>query len=124
MVNRCKRLITVVTDKQAKVADRLEPKWHCGGSRVYCVPWRGQSTPPAKRANLTLSVAYDEHGKPSALPKGRNPQGEPMGLWVKDKGKSECHIVMMRIGIALRNEQHYPTRKRADFPLVSHHEIV
>lgn len=46
---------------------------------------------------------------------------------VKDAGKSEDSPVMGGIGVALlgnATRQHYPTRKRADFPLVFPHERV
>jgi hypothetical protein len=57
------------------------------------------------------------------------PQGEPMGLWVEDGGGSEGQTVMGWIGVepggsavrAAKGRQH-PTRKRADFCLVAHHE--
>ena len=45
-----------------------------------------------------------------------------MGLRVKDGGESESRLVMRRIGVALPIQQHYPTRKRADFHLVLRHE--
>jgi hypothetical protein len=55
--------------------------------------------------NLYLSLVESE------------PQGEPMGMQVKDVGKSECSPVMGEIGL-------YPTRKSADFRLVWNHKIV
>jgi len=42
-----------------------------------------------------------------------------MGQRVKEEGASECWPVMGRIGV--EQEQHHPTRKRADFPLVLAH---
>jgi len=47
-----------------------------------------------------------------------------MGLRVKDGGESERRLVMRRIGVAPSTRQHHPTRKRADFHLVSRHEKV
>ena len=47
-----------------------------------------------------------------------------MGLRVKDGGESERRLVMGRIGVAPPIRQHHPTRKRADFHLVTRHEKV
>ena len=47
-----------------------------------------------------------------------------MGRRVKEGGESECRLVMRRIGVAPPIRQHHPTRKRADFHLVSRHEKV
>jgi len=44
-----------------------------------------------------------------------------MVLRVEEDGASEGRAVIVRIGVAL-NEEHHPTRKRADFRLVFHHE--
>ena len=44
-------------------------------------------------------------------------------MWrVMEDGESECRFVMNRIGV--EHKQHDPTRKRADFRLVFHHENV
>jgi RNA-directed DNA polymerase len=43
-------------------------------------------------------------------------------LRVKEDGKSESRAVMGRIGV--ERKQHHPTRKRADFHQVFHHEIT
>jgi hypothetical protein len=59
--------------------------------------------PPAESEALTHLVVKTEHGKPIALPfAGRKPQGIPMGLWVKEDGKSEGRSVTERIGIEPR----------------------
>ena len=77
--------------------------------------------PPVYRERLTHLVIQDEHGKPVALPQrvDRKPQGVPRGLRVEDEGESEGHSVTEWIGI--EENQHHPTRKRADFPLVFDH---
>jgi hypothetical protein len=46
-----------------------------------------------------------------------------MVLRVEEDGASECRAVIARIGVAL-SEEHHPTRKRADFRLVFHHESI
>ena len=49
-----------------------------------------------------------------------------MGLRVREDGESESRSVMGRIGVEEQKKsvQHHPTRKRADFHLVFHHEIT
>jgi len=83
--------------------------------------------PPAERRNLTYAGACAERGKPVGLPvvtatRESEPQGEPTGLRVEDGGKSECLLVMRRIGIepggctvSAAERVHHPARKRADF---------
>jgi hypothetical protein len=44
-----------------------------------------------------------------------------MELRVREDGERECRSVIDRIGVAL-HEEHYPTRKRANFRLVFPHE--
>jgi hypothetical protein len=51
------------------------------------------------------------------------PQGPPTELRVREDGEREGSSVMGEIGVAL-HEEHYPTRKRADFRLVFHPESV
>jgi len=110
--------------EQAKDAERLGPKgmwrwyWACPVTQSWTQRHR------RIEGDLTYLVIQTEHGKPVVLPfTGREPQGAPRGLRVWEEGKSECRIVMTRIGIApIENGQHHPTRKRADFPLVSYHE--
>ena len=46
-----------------------------------------------------------------------------MMLRVEEDGASEGRAVIVRIGVALHEEYH-PTRKRADFRLVFHHESI
>jgi hypothetical protein len=82
---------------------------------------------PAERRNLNCAGTCTERGKPIDLPvvtatRESEPQGEPTGLWVEDGGRSECLLVMGRIGVepggctvSATNRVHHPTRKRADF---------
>jgi hypothetical protein len=82
---------------------------------------------PAERRNLTYAGTCTERGKPVGLPvvtdtRESEPQGEPMGLWVGDGGKSECLPVIGRIGVepggctvSAAKRVHHSTRKRADF---------
>jgi hypothetical protein len=51
------------------------------------------------------------------------PQGLPIALRVQEDGESEGRSVIGRIGVALI-EEHHPTRKRANFRLVFHHESI
>jgi hypothetical protein len=46
-----------------------------------------------------------------------------MVLRVEEDGASEGRAVIARLGVAL-SEEHHPTRKRADFRLVFHHESI
>jgi hypothetical protein len=83
--------------------------------------------PPAERRNLTCAGTYTERGKPVGLPVvtttlESEPQGEPIGLRVRDGGRSERLPVMGRIGVepggctvSAIKRAHHPTRKRADF---------
>ena len=83
--------------------------------------------PPAERRDLTYAGTCTERGKPVDLPvvtatRESEPQGEPMGLRVRDGGKSECLLVMRRIGVepgsctvSAAERVHHPARKRADF---------
>ena len=52
MVNICKLLINVVITKQAKGADRLEPKGKWAGSETFCFS-DADVAPPAERQHLT-----------------------------------------------------------------------
>lgn len=62
-----------------------------------------------------------EHGKPRSSPFGKASRKVSLGgCRVKDSGRSECHSVMEWIKVAFL--QHYFTRKRADFRLISHHK--
>ena len=52
--------------------------------------------PPAERQNLTYAGTCTERGKAVGLPVDREslPQGKPMGLRVRDGGRSECLPIM------------------------------
>ena len=83
--------------------------------------------PPAERQDLTHAGTCTERGKPVHLPvvtaiRESEPQGEPMGLRVRDSGGSECLPVMGRIEVepggctvSAAKRVHHLTRKRADF---------
>jgi len=83
----------------------------------------GQWHLPAKRQDLNLHVTHAEHGKPVASPMkwAGQPRGRLTGLRVKEGGGSECRSVVGRIGVEVEH-RHHPTRKRADFRSVLHHE--
>ncbi len=58
--------------------------------------------PPAERSDLTHTGAHAERGKLVVLPiRESEPQGQPMGLRVKEDGESERRSVIERIGIAV-----------------------
>jgi hypothetical protein len=61
------------------------------------------AAPPASKQNLTDPVNDPKRGKPDLLRRlftaESRPQGKPTGGWVKDRGKSESLIVMIRITI-------------------------
>ena len=63
-----------------------------------------------------------ERGKPYRSRKGKLAVRRAMGVRVWDAGASEGHPVMGWRGV--EHMQYHPTRKRADFPLVSHHEKI
>jgi hypothetical protein len=77
--------------------------------------------PPAERRDLTYAGTCTERGKPIGLlvvtaARESEPQGEPMGLWVEDGGKSECLCVVGRIGVepggctvSATKRAHHPT---------------
>lgn len=104
------------------------------GSRIcVCSSHITDGVPSANSQYLTLHVQCEKRGKPIVLlsdtiftpnREESEPQGQPMGLWVEDVGKSECQPVIGWIGIASKFRQHHSTRKRADFRRVSLHESI
>ena len=84
---------------------------------------------PANREHLPDSVQGVEHGKPDAVVVTEHHVGTMQirltPQRVQDGGASEGLCVTRRIRGALegpRQEQHHPTRKRADFHRVVTHE--
>ena len=66
MVNTCELLINIVISKQAKDAERLEPKGK--GIGVEIVNFSTVDvTPSVNRQNLTTHVTQTEQGKPQYL---------------------------------------------------------
>ena len=65
--NTCESLINVVTEQQAKDADRLEPKGTWPSSGVPNSP-DADDAPPAERRALTHSGIHAKRGKPVVLP--------------------------------------------------------
>ena len=77
-------LVNCRYDKQAKDADRLEPKGTVAGVGFADYPIVNKK-PPAERADLTHPVIYAEHGKPIILlATGKQPRGSLMELWVEE----------------------------------------
>ena len=138
MANTYEPLINVVSCDKPKVLSclqrqlnpirvhRLGPKGEGSGMGAPNSPIADVEL-PAKRRSLTHAGTCTERVKPIGLPpvycrRGSEPQGTPMGLWVKDGGRSECPLVMRGIGVAScdvdreqATRQHHSTRKRADF---------
>jgi hypothetical protein len=138
MVNVCEPLINVVMENKPKVLGcleqpnplagihRLGPKGKGPGMGAPNSPTADVAL-PAERRNLTCAGTCTERGKPIDLPvvtatRESEPQGELMGLWVEDGGRSECLPVMGRIGVepggctvSAAERVQSPTRKRADF---------
>jgi hypothetical protein len=67
MGNTCESLINVVTEQQAKDADRLEPKGKWPSSGASNSP-DADDAPSAERRALTHSGTHTKRGKPVALP--------------------------------------------------------
>ena len=112
-------LINVVKLNKPKVltsparANRLGPKGKGSGIGALHSPI-ADDEPPAERRNLTHAGIGTERGKPEGLPvdvftRESEPQGEPMGLRVKDGGGSEGQPVMGWIGVEPPYGQHRPT---------------
>jgi len=124
MANRSEPLINVVKPSQPKVLTG----WDQNGTRsvqgLMCsLPQT--SRPLAERRSLTHRIHQEERGKPVVLPQGTAPRKGPVrgrlkGRRVKEEGASEGRPVTGRIGVERKATS--PTRKRADFPLVSGHE--
>jgi hypothetical protein len=120
MANTCEPLINVVKTVQPKVLTG----WGQNGTGsvqglIGSLPQT--SRPSAKRRSLPHRVHQAKRGKPDVLPQGTAPRkGRPKGRRVKEEGASEGRPVMGRIGVERKATS--PTRKRADFPLVSGHE--
>lgn len=72
--------------------------------------------------NLPLSLMRNTISPYPCPSLASEPQGTPLGMRVWDVGKSECRVVTTRIGI--EGNQHHPTRKGADFQLVSLRERI
>ena len=72
----------MLTGLDQKVRGKVETVWFCFTRSVI---------PPADRQTLTHRVKLAEQGKPNYLhfDVGSEPQGKPIGRWVKEVGKSE-----------------------------------
>src|SRR6266700_6449743 len=94
------------------------------GAGAFYSPAVDTQQPSANRQSLTHPGTYAERGKPthiSCQQVGASQEGL-MEMWVQEDGKSKRHLVMRWIGDERTHRD--PTRKRADFHLVSHHERV
>ena len=116
MVNRCESLINVVTNEQAKGADRLEPKGKWPGSRSFVIFCRRRCATGEEAGPNPFMGTQVKRGKPVVLPLGKRAARQAdrtagKGCWRK---RSECRLVMrssFRIGIASILRQHHPSRK-------------
>ena len=85
--------------KQAKDADRLEPKGKWSSLEVT-ISSNEDVLPPAKRQHLTYSGIYAERRSSRIVPFGESEsQGKPIAMRVWDSRKSECRFVMKRIKV-------------------------
>ena len=95
MHNICELLINAVSDDRPKMLTGLDQKVRGMVETVrFC--FTRSVTPPANRQVLTHRIKLAEQGKPNHLHTDMesDPQGEPIGEWVKEVGISECHFVM------------------------------
>jgi hypothetical protein len=138
MVNTCEPLINVVMEHKPKVLGCLRQPNSLVGIHRLGLKGKGPGmgapnsptadvASPAERRDLTYAGTCAERGKPVDLPvvtatRESEPQGELMGLLVKDGGRSECLPVMRWIGVerggctvSTAERVHHPARKRADF---------
>ena len=99
MANKCEPLLNVVTLNRLKLLISLNqngvqsdiPVWGYTDARLS-----------AERRSLSCQfINYAERGKPVFLLLRRESpsQDEPMGMQVREYGKSECRAVMVRIGV-------------------------
>ncbi len=122
--NRCESVINLVIPNMPKMLTGMSQngKWAVFGLESTKA-WT--TSPSGNNRRLTfLFVTYTEHGKPVRPPvRAGRPQGKLLGVRVADAGKSEGRSVIERIGIE-GLPRHHPTRKGADFRLVSHRKIT
>jgi hypothetical protein len=120
MANTCELLINVVIGSQPKMLTGWDQNGK-GSVQGFVDPLPQTVRFPANRQSLTYRVHQEERGKPVVLPQGTaHREVVPKGRRVNEEGASEGRPVMGRIGIERKATS--PTRKRADFPLVSGHE--
>jgi hypothetical protein len=103
MASICESSINVVMYNEPKMLSGSNQKWYAAVELGF--PSAQSWTQGHRRIedDLTHLVIQTEHGKPVVLPfAGRQPQGAPMGLRVWEEGKSECRVVMTRIGVAVK----------------------
>jgi hypothetical protein len=122
MVNVSEHLIKTVIHIKPKMLSGLDQKGERTGVGVAVSPTMGVA-PPVDRVDLNRSKSRMRNAvSPMSSLWVARPQGNVMGQWVKESGKSECQPVMGRTGVDPGGKN--STRKRADFHLVSLYEIV
>ena len=84
-------------------------------TRIFLVMGEN-TTGEESEPNLPLLFKWNTVSPSHPSKEESEPQGTLMVEWVEERGKSEGRPVMGRIGMR------YPTRKRADFHEVFHHE--
>jgi len=95
-----------------------------GGPELLRRRWRATGVEMRPSHSGTSAERGKPVVSPAPSPRGAResePQGEPMGQRVKEEGESQRRPVMGRIGVEPPGDITLP-RKRADFPLVWHHE--
>ena len=103
MVNTCELSINVVKSRQAKDAERLEPKGHCSGYRVLTttLSWTPNATGEQRAPHPSVSTLRNVVSPYRSFRKeGRKAARPTNGDAGKGVGKSECRPVMGRIRVA------------------------
>jgi hypothetical protein len=95
----CEILINVVMLNKPKVLTGL-PKRDWSRYRSCSLSYREQKGSRRKGMDLTHSGIGTKHGKPISPPaRESDPQGQPMEMWVQERGESEGFSVMEEIGV-------------------------
>ena len=120
-VNISERLINVVMVDKPKVLKGLNQKVRSKDVGIRIPASWPRCCRRTRRTYPTRAQKWNTVSPSCSLWESK-PQGVPIARRVKEEGESEGQSVIGWIGIA--PTQHHPTRKRADFPLVFHHEKI
>ncbi|GBC59384.1 hypothetical protein DENIS_4501 [Desulfonema ishimotonii] len=118
MDNLCELLINVVSDQQAKDADKPEPKGMGYGRGVRVSPRAAVKSPGGQAGPKSSDVFSAERGNPVSLPLGKRAARQADG----DAGRGGRRKRTPPCNEADRGSEFAPARKGADFRLVLNHE--